>query len=79
MDITKATCYHIAQNFGGRELWRFTTDLPKFYPPTNFILAILLCKAASPPMFCDVPLVWPISLFDLSHLQLSAIPVAIVH
>ena len=47
--------YCIAQNFGGRKLWRiwrFATDSPKFYPPKTFILAILLCKAANPPMFC---------------------------
>ena len=47
--------YRIAQNFGGKKLWRiwyFTTDPPKFYPPIIFILAILLCKAVNPPMFC---------------------------
>ena len=28
--------YHIAENFGGRKLWRiwrFATNSPKFYPP----------------------------------------------
>ena len=35
--------YHIAQNFGGRKLWQFETNPPKFYLPTIFILAILIC------------------------------------
>ena len=46
--------YCIAQNFGGRKLWRIwrlTTNPPKFYPPKTFILTTLLCKAANPPMF----------------------------
>ena len=45
---------HIAQNFGGRKLWRtwqLTTNPPKFHPPTTFILAIMQSKAANPPMF----------------------------
>ena len=54
--VTGCVCnYHIAQNFGGKKLWRiwrFATNSPRFYPPKPFILAILLCKVANPPMFC---------------------------
>ena len=52
--LPKGMEYHITQSFGGRKLqqiWRLATNLPKFYPPKTFILATLLCKAASPPMF----------------------------
>ena len=34
------------------QIWQFMTDLPKFYLPTVLILAILLCKAVNPPIFC---------------------------
>ena len=36
------------------DLAEFVTNLPKFYPPTIFILAILLYKAANPLMFCPL-------------------------
>ena len=34
------------------KFWQFAANLLKFYPPTIFILANMLCKAANPPMFC---------------------------
>ena len=52
---------YIAQNFGGRTIWwiwRFTTNMAKFYPPTIFVLAALLCKAANPQMFFVTKCSW---------------------
>ena len=46
--------YNIAQTLTIEtlgQIWQFMTNLPKFYPPTNFILADLLCKAANPPVY----------------------------
>ena len=48
--------YRIAQNFGGKKLWRiwrFATDPPKFYPPTIFILQPFYC-ARQPIRQCFV-------------------------
>ena len=48
--------YRMAQNFGGKKLWRiwwFMTDLPKFYPPTILILW-LFCCARQPIRQCFI-------------------------
>ena len=45
--------YHTAPNFGGRKIWwiwRFTTNLAKYYPPTSFNLVYVLSKVVNPPM-----------------------------
>ena len=55
------------------------TDLPKFYLPTVLILAILLCKAVNPPIFClpkccnNLPTFSTIKIFDHQSFVLHSI------
>ena len=43
--------YCAAQNFGGRKLWRISSELPKFYPPNSVNSRISESLFKQPPKF----------------------------
>ena len=43
--------YRAAQNFGGRKLWRISSEPPKFYPPNSVNSRISESLFKQPPKF----------------------------